>query len=179
MSYGLLANPPVTLLPVFSEASFDYSTSSTSTIDTELLQAQTDAVYTAALAQSVVLANIEVVILLNNYMFSGSGTIGTNSTVDSSIVLAAGSYYAISFVFNFIQSSPIYGLNAITLQDNFGNIYDAGKGATGTKVTTCFISSNKLYIGNGNLFTFTIYSQATTNGGGYDYNIRLNILKIK
>jgi len=175
MSYGLLANPPVTLLPVFSEASFDYSTSSVSTIDTDLLQAQTDKVYTDASAQSIVLANIGVIL---NASASGSGTIGTNS-IYSPLVLENGSYYAISFVFNFNQTGNVYTLNALTLQDNFGNIYDAGKGATGTSVKSCSILSNKLYVGNGLSFALTIYSQATTNGGAYTYNIQTNILKIK
>lgn len=175
MSYGLLANPPVTLLPVFSEASFDYSTSSVSTIDTDLLQAQTDKVYTDASAQSVVLANIGIVL---NVSASGSGTIGTNSTYTSS-VLANGSYYAISIVFNFYQTGSLYALNALTLQDNFANIYDAGRGTIGTSVKSCSILSNKLYVGNGSPFTLTIYSQATTNGGAYTYNIQTNILKIK
>jgi hypothetical protein len=175
MSYGLLANPPVTLLPVFSEASFDYSTSSVSTIDTDLLQAQTDDVNTDATAQSVVLANIGVII--NDSAFTGSGTIGTNNTINL-FVLETGSYYAISIAFNFTQIGS-FSLNALTLQDNFGNIYDAGKGATGTSVRSCSIVSNKLYVGNGNMFTLTIYSQATTNGGGYSYNMMTNILKIK
>jgi hypothetical protein len=176
MSYGLLANPPITLLPVFSEASFDYSTSSTSTIDTELLQAQTDEIYTDASAQSIVLANIGQI--LNVSSASGSGTIGTNSTYTSS-VLANGSYYAISIAFNFYQTGSIYTINALTLQDNFGNIYDAGKGATGTSVKSCSIVFDTLLVGNGNPFTLTIYSQATTNGGAYTYNIQTNILKIK
>jgi len=177
MSYGVLANPPVTLLPIFSEASFDYSTSSTSTIDTELLQAQTDAVNTAATAQNVVLTNIGVI--LNASSASGSGTIGTNSTYVSSVILELGSYYAVSVVFNFNQTSNLYALNALTLQDNFGNIYDAGKGATGTSVKSCSILFNKILTGNGSLLSFTIYSQATTNGGAYTYSIQTNIVKIK
>ena len=175
MSYGLLANPPITLLPIFSEASFDYSTASTSTIDTELLQAQTDKVYTDASAQSVVLANIGVILSVTS---SGSGTIGTNSTY-TPLILQSGSYYAISIVFNFYQTGSLYALTALTLEDNFTNIYDAGKGTTGTSVKSGSILSNKLYVGNGLPFSLTIYSQATTNGGAYTYNIRLNILKIK
>lgn len=176
MSYGLLANPPVTLLPVFSESSFDYSTSSTSTIDTVLLQSQTDAVYTDASAQSIVLTNIGII---NTISASGSGTIGTNSTYNSSFVLASGSYYAISFVFNFNQTGNTYKLNAVTLQDNFGNIYDAGaQGTTGASVKSCSILSNKLYVGDGSQFSLTIYSQAT-NVNSYSYNIQTNILKIK
>jgi len=175
MSYGLLANPPVTLLPVFSEASFDYSTSSISTIDTDLLQAQTDKVYTDASAQSVVLANIGIIL---NMTASGSGTIGTNSTY-TSLILENGSYYAIGIVFNFNQTGNVYSINALTLQDNFGNIYDAGKPSGLASVRSCSILSNKLYVGNGLPFALTIYSRADANGGAYTYNIRLNILKIK
>ena len=176
MSYGLLANPPITLLPVFSESSFDYSTSSTSTIDTELLQAQTDAVNTAATAQNVVLTNIGQIISASSA--SGSGIIGTNSSY-TPFVLENGSYYAISFAFNFYQTGNVYALTALTLQDNFANIYDAGKGATGSSVKSCSILSNKLYVGNGLPFSLLIYSQATTNGGAYTYNIQMNIVKIK
>jgi len=176
MSSGFLANPPVTLLPIFSEASFDYSTSSTSTIDTELLQAQTDDVYTDALAQSIVLANIGQVI--DTTFSSGIGTIGTNQTY-SSIVLEVGSYYAISFAFTLVQASTTNNLLALTLEDNFGNIYDAGKGAPTVIVRNTSLLFSKLLIGNGNPFTLTIYSQSVTNGGNYDYNIQLNILKIK
>jgi len=177
MSYGFLANPPVTLLPKFSEASFDYSTSSTSTIDTELLQAQTDDVYTDASAQSVVLANIGVIIKTSN--ITGSGTTGTNFTYNSSNVLEVGSYYAISFIFTLTQVSTTNNLLALTAQDNFGNIYDSGKGATGTTVRNSGLVSNKLYVGNGNAFTLTIYTQGATNGGSYTYALRINIVKIK
>jgi hypothetical protein len=176
MSFGFLANPPVTLLPVFSEASFDYSTSSTSTIDTVLLQAQTDEVYTDASAQSVVLADIGQIISASSS--SGSGTIGTNQTLSYS-TLNSGSYYAISFAFNFIQTNNALTLRALTLQDNFGNIYDAGRATLSSSVKSCSILSNKLYVGSGSPFTLTIYSQYDVNGGAYDFDLRLNILKIK
>lgn len=178
MSFGFLANPPVTLLPVFSEASFDYSTSSTSTINPVLLQAQTDDVYTDASDQSVVLAGIGVILNTNTIILQ-PGIVGTTQTYNSTTTLAVGSYYAISFAFNFSQSPSLYTMNALTLQDNFGNIYDAGRGAIGASVRDLSIASNKLYVGDNNPFTLTIYSDATINGGAYTYNIQINILKIK
>jgi hypothetical protein len=177
MSYGFLANPPVTKLSIFSEASFDYSTSSTSTIDTELLQAQTDDVYTDASAQSIVLANIGALVRVSN--ISGSGTTGTNLTYNSANVLEVGSYYAISFYFNLTQTATTNNLRALTAQDNFGNIYDAGKGASTVSVRNCCLGSNKLYVGDGNIFTLTIYTDGVTNGGAYTYALRINIIKIK
>jgi len=177
MSYGLLANPPVTLLPVFNESSFDYSTSSTSTIDTDLLQAQTDAVNTAATAQSVVLDNIGI--NLNIPFAFGNGTVGTNLVYNSTATLELGSCYAISFVFTLFQTVTNVNLIALTIQDNFGNIYDAGRAASGAILRNASIASSKLLIGNGNPFTLTFYSQTATNGQAYNYNLQLNILKIK